>query len=205
MNAHPLVGTRVPKDVLVDVDRLRREYRSREPDFGVSSQRVRFGISGHRGSSLRDAFNEAHIVVDPLGGASVGFRAPIGALYRIDIYVVNDTVDPTFGFMPLDWNGRVGMDCSSPYAMAPLVGLKDRFDIAPGNDPDTLTRELRARSTRLRERSRGSLVTPTGARCRTKLSKPGADARRTSQPHNRLSIIGRSATARPLWASTPRP
>jgi phosphoglucomutase len=93
MNAHPLVGTRVPKDVLVDVDRLRREYHSREPDFGVSSQRVRFGISGHRGSSLRDAFKEAHIVVDPLGGASVGFRAPITALYRIDIHVVNDTVD----------------------------------------------------------------------------------------------------------------
>ena len=50
--------------------------------------------------------------------------------------MVNDAVDPTFGFMPLDWDGRIRMDCSSPYAMATLIGLKDRFDIAFGNDPD---------------------------------------------------------------------
>ena len=76
------------------------------------------------------------IGADPLGGASVGFWAPIAERYGIDIEVVNNTVDPTFGFMSLDWDGRVRMDCSSPYAMAPLVGLKDRFDIAFGNDPD---------------------------------------------------------------------
>ena len=51
--------------------------------------------------------------------------------------VVNDTVDPTFGFMSLDWDGKIRMDCSSPYAMATLIGLKDRFDIAFGNDPDS--------------------------------------------------------------------
>ena len=51
--------------------------------------------------------------------------------------VVNDTVDPTFRFMPLDWDGRIRMDCSSPYAMATLIALKDRFDIAFGNDPDS--------------------------------------------------------------------
>jgi phosphoglucomutase len=82
-----------------------------------------------RGSRLK-------VGVDPLGGASVGFWTPIAEHYGIDIEVVNDTVDPTFGFMSLDWDGRVRMDCSSPYAMAPLVGLKDRFDIAFGNDPD---------------------------------------------------------------------
>ena len=307
MKLHPLAGRHVPRDLLVDVDRLQREYYSREPDFTDSSQRVRFGTSGHRGSSLRGAFNEAHILaitqaiceyrsgqgttgplyigkdthalsdpafrtalevlaangvetvidrsdgytptpaishailkhnrgrtsgaadgivitpshnppedggfkynpptggpadtdvtrwiedranqllssgldrvartayerarhaatthtydyvgsyvndldsvvdidvirgsrlqvgVDPLGGASVGFWTPIAEHYGIDIEVVNDTVDPTFGFMSLDWDGRVRMDCSSPYAMAPLVGLKDRFDIAFGNDPD---------------------------------------------------------------------
>ncbi len=307
MKLHPLAGRPVPQDLLVDVDRLQREYYSREPDVTDSSQRVRFGTSGHRGSSLRGAFNEAHILAitqaiceyrsgqgitgplyigkdthalsdpafrtalevlaangvetvidrsdgytptpaishailkhnrgrtsgaadgivitpshnppedggfkynpptggpadtdvtrwiedranrllsngfdrvarityeharraatththdyvgsyvndldsvvdidvirsarlriggDPLGGASVGFWAPIAERYGIDIEVVNDTVDPTFGFMTLDWDGRVRMDCSSPYAMAPLVGLKDRFDIAFGNDPD---------------------------------------------------------------------
>ena len=307
MKLHPLAGRHVPRDLLVDVDRLQREYYSREPDFTDSSQRVRFGTSGHRGSSLRGAFNEAHILaitqaiceyrsgqgttgplyigkdthalsdpafrtalevlaangvetvidrsdgytptpaishailkhnrgrtsgaadgivitpshnppedggfkynpptggpadtdvtrwiedranqllssgldrvartayerarhaatthtydyvgsyvtdldsvvdidvirgsrlqvgVDPLGGASVGFWTPIAEHYGIDIELVNYTVDPTFGFMSLDWDGRVRMDCSSPYAMAPLVGLKDRFDIAFGNDPD---------------------------------------------------------------------
>ena len=307
MKLHPLAGSHAPRDLLVDVDRLQREYYSREPDVTDSSQRVRFGTSGHRGSSLRGAFNEAHILaitqaiceyrsgqgttgplyigkdthalsdpafrtalevlaangvetvidrsdgytptpaishailkhnrgrtsgaadgivitpshnppedggfkynpptggpadtdvtrwiedranqllssgldrvartayerarhaatthtydyvgsyvtdldsvvdidvirgsrlqvgVDPLGGASVGFWTPIAEHYGIDIEVVNDTVDPTFAFMSLDWDGRVRMDCSSPYAMAPLIGLKDRFDIAFGNDPD---------------------------------------------------------------------
>jgi phosphoglucomutase len=307
MTSHPLAGTRVSPDLLADVDRLQREYYSREPDFADSSQRVRFGTSGHRGSSLRGAFNEAHILaitqaiceyrsgrditgplfigkdthalsepafrtalevlagngietvidrsdgytptpaishailthnrgrtsgvadgivitpshnppedggfkynpptggpadtdvtrwiedranallsngldrvarityerarhaatthahdyvgpyvndlasvldmeairgarlkigVDPLGGASVGFWAPIVERYGIDIEVVNDTVDPTFRFMTLDWDGRVRMDCSSPSAMTPLIALKDTFDIAFGNDPD---------------------------------------------------------------------
>ena len=75
--------------------------------------------------------------VDPLGGASVAFWGPIVERYGIDVEVVNDKVDPTFGFMSLDWDGRIRMDCSSPYAMAPLIGLKDRFDIAFGNDPDS--------------------------------------------------------------------
>jgi phosphoglucomutase len=76
------------------------------------------------------------IGVDPLGGASVAFWGPIAERYGIDVDVANDRVDPTFGFMSLDWDGRIRMDCSSPHAMAPLIGLKDRFDIAFGNDPD---------------------------------------------------------------------
>src|SRR5215831_3655212 len=76
------------------------------------------------------------IGVDPLGGASVSIWQPVAERYAVDIDVVNKTVDPAFGFMPLDHDGRIRMDCSSPYAMANLVRLKDRFDIAIGNDPD---------------------------------------------------------------------
>jgi phosphoglucomutase len=77
------------------------------------------------------------IGVDPLGGASLAFWAPIADHYGFDVAVVNPTTDPTFGFMPLDWDGRIRMDCSSPYAMATLVALRDRYDIAFGNDPDS--------------------------------------------------------------------
>ncbi len=76
------------------------------------------------------------IGVDPMGGSGVGFWAPIAERYRLDLEVVNPVVDPTFGFMPVDKDGKIRMDCSSPYAMANLIGLKDRFDVAFGNDPD---------------------------------------------------------------------
>jgi phosphoglucomutase len=75
--------------------------------------------------------------VDPLGGASVPFWGPIAERYKLDVDVVNDSIDPTFSFMPLDWDGRIRMDCSSRYAMANLIALKDRYDIAFGNDPDS--------------------------------------------------------------------
>jgi len=75
--------------------------------------------------------------VDPLGGAGVGYWQPIAETYGLNITVVNDKVDPQFGFMTVDHDGKIRMDCSSPYAMASLVALKDRFDIATGNDPDT--------------------------------------------------------------------
>jgi phosphoglucomutase len=74
--------------------------------------------------------------VDPLGGAAVHYWEPINALYGLDITVVNPTVDPTFAFMTVDHDGKIRMDCSSPYAMARLVGLKDRFRVAFGNDCD---------------------------------------------------------------------
>lgn len=307
MTNHPLAGKPVPKQRLVDVAGLRRSYFGRTPDVADRSQRVSFGTNGHRGSSLRGAFNEAHVVamtqatcdhrrsesvtgplflgkdthalsepafettlevlaangveamvdcvygytptpvlsrailrynsgrtsgfadgivltpshnppddggfkynpphggaagaevtrwiedranrllsndlryvpriaydkarhaptthsydylgayvtdlgsvvdmagirssgvrigVDPLGGASIAVWPQIADRYGLDLQVVNDSLDPTFRFMSLDWDGQVRMDCSSPYAMARLIGLKDRFDIAFGNDPD---------------------------------------------------------------------
>lgn len=76
------------------------------------------------------------IGVDPLGGAAVAYWRPIAARYGLNIEVVNPCVDPAFGFMTLDHDGKIRMDCSSPCAMAGLVGLKDQFDIAWGNDAD---------------------------------------------------------------------
>ena len=76
------------------------------------------------------------IGVDPLGGASLPYWEPIQRRYGLDLTVVNREVDPQFGFMTLDHDGKIRMDCSSPYAMAGLIAMKDRFDIAFGNDPD---------------------------------------------------------------------
>ena len=308
MTIHPLAGKPAPKELLVDIDELRKEYYARKPDIMDSAQRVSFGTSGHRGSSLRGTFNEAHVLaitqaiceyrssqgitgplyigkdthalsepafatalevlaangveamidcddgytptpavshailiynrgrtsgladgivitpshnppedggfkynpphggpadtdvtrwiedkanrllssdlknvariayekarhvatthtydyvgsyvsdlgsvvdmevvrsaklkigVDPLGGAGVAYWRPIVERYGVQLEVVNNTVDPTFRFMPLDWDGKIRMDCSSPHAMAKLIALKDRFDIAFGNDTDT--------------------------------------------------------------------
>jgi len=308
MATHPLAGQQAPADLLIDVETLIREYYARQPDPGNPTQRVSFGTSGHRGTSLRGTFTDAHVVaitqaiceyrgtqgitgplfigkdthalsppalmsalsvlaangvetmvdqdggdtptpavshailrhnadrvsgladgivitpshnppgdggfkynpptggpadttvtqsiearanrilaanltevnrvsydtarraatthpydfvgtyvgdlgsvvdmdvitnaglrigVDPMGGASAAFWRPIAARYAIDVTVVNDSLDPRFAFMPLDWDGQIRMDCSSPYAMARLVGLKDRFDVAFGNDPDS--------------------------------------------------------------------
>jgi phosphoglucomutase len=77
------------------------------------------------------------IGVDPMGGAALGFWQPIAEAYGLSLQVVNPAIDPTFAFMTVDKDGKIRMDCSSPYAMAGLIGLKDRFDIAFGNDPDS--------------------------------------------------------------------
>jgi phosphoglucomutase len=74
--------------------------------------------------------------VDPLGGASVAYWEAIAERHGINLEIVNDRVDPTFSFMPLDHDGKIRMDCSSPDAMAGLISLKDRFDVAFANDPD---------------------------------------------------------------------
>lgn len=87
------------------------------------------------------------IGADPMGGAGVGYWEPIADRYGLDIDVVNPAVDPTFSFMTVDKDGKIRMDCSSPYAMASLIKLKDRFDVAFGNDSDF---------------DRHGIVTPTG-------------------------------------------
>ena len=76
------------------------------------------------------------LAVDPLGGAGVRYWGAIADRYRLGLTVVSDAVDPTFRFMTLDWDGKIRMDCSSPYAMRRLIGLKDRFDVAWACDPD---------------------------------------------------------------------
>jgi len=93
-----------------------------------------------RGSGIR-------IGVDPLGGSSLPYWGPIAERYGLNLTVVNRKIDPTFSFMTLDHDGQIRMDCSSPWAMASLVGLKDQFDIAFGNDPDA---------------DRHGIVTPSG-------------------------------------------
>jgi phosphoglucomutase len=75
--------------------------------------------------------------VDPLGGAAVHYWAPINEIYGLNIHVVNPKVDPTFSFMTVDHDGKIRMDCSSPYAMARLVSLKDQYRVAFANDPDS--------------------------------------------------------------------
>ncbi|MFT3890581.1 MAG: hypothetical protein QM730_03015 [Anaerolineales bacterium] len=83
-----------------------------------------------------DKLGGLRIGVDPMGGAAVNMWDIIADVYKLNITVVNRAVDPTFSFMTVDHDGKIRMDCSSPYAMAGLIGLKDQFDIAFGNDPD---------------------------------------------------------------------
>jgi phosphoglucomutase len=85
-----------------------------------------------------DAVRAAHLKLgaDPLGGASLPYWEPINSIYGLEIEVVNKKIDPTFSFMTVDHDGKIRMDCSSPYAMARLVGLKDKFQLAFGNDTD---------------------------------------------------------------------
>jgi phosphoglucomutase len=98
-----------------------------------------------------DAIGAAKIRIgaDPMGGAAVDYWGRIAEQYAVDIDVVNDSVDPAFAFMHLDWDGRIRMDCSSPHAMAGLIELKGRYDIAVGNDPDADRHGIVAPSTGL--------------------------------------------------------
>src|SRR5579862_9472986 len=86
-------------------------------------------IDAIRGANLK-------LGVDPLGGASLPYWDPINSIYGLNVEVVNRTIDPTFSFMTVDHDGKIRMDCSSPYAMARLVGLKDQYQVAFGNDTD---------------------------------------------------------------------
>lgn len=84
--------------------------------------------------AIKDA--NIRIGVDPLGGSGIAYWEPIAKRYGLNIEVVNKKVDPAFAFMPLDKDGRIRMDCSSPYAMNNLLAIQDQFDVAVGNDPD---------------------------------------------------------------------
>ena len=116
----------------IPFDQARRAASTREHDFldaYVGDLGSVIDLDAIRGSGIR-------MGVDPLGGAGVHYWARIAERYKLDLTVVSDEVDPTFGFMTLDWDGRIRMDPSSPYAMRRLIGLKDRYDIAFACDTD---------------------------------------------------------------------
>ena len=104
---------------------------------------------GDLGSVIRfDAIRGANLKlgVDPLGGSGVNYWSEIAERYRIPLDVVSDVVDPTFRFMTVDWDGKIRMDCSSPYAMARLIAMRDKFDVAWACDPDHDRHGIVARS-----------------------------------------------------------
>jgi phosphoglucomutase len=103
----------------------RRDYAGRY----VDDLDAVIDLDAIRGSGLR-------LGVDPLGGASLHYWELIAERHRLDLEIVNAELDPTFRFVPLDWDGKIRMDCSSPHAMAKLTEIKDRFDVAFANDPD---------------------------------------------------------------------
>ena len=112
------------------------------------------------------------LAVDPLGGAARAYWEPINAYYGLDIAVVNPAIDPTFSFMTVDHDGKIRMDCSSPYAMARLVGLKDQYQVAFANDPDS---------------DRHGIVTPAAG---------------LMNPNHYLAVaIGYLLTHRPQWSA----
>jgi phosphoglucomutase len=120
---------------------------------------------------IRDA--QLTLAVDPLGGAAVHYWEPINRIYGLDITIVNSQIDPTFSFMTVDHDGVIRMDCSSPYAMARLVGLKDRYRVAFANDPDA---------------DRHGIVTPTAG---------------LMNPNHYLSVsVWYLLTHRPDWPAT---
>ena len=117
----------------IPFERARAAATVRARDFVlpyVEDLRSAVDLDAARGAPIR-------VGVDPLGGANAHYWGPIAAEYGLDLTVVNPTVDPTFAFMPLDHDGKIRMDCSSPFAMANLVAMKDRFDLAFGNDADS--------------------------------------------------------------------
>jgi phosphoglucomutase len=119
-----------------------------------------------------DAIRAAHLTlgVDPLGGAGVNYWPMIAEQYGIPLTVVSDVVDPTFRFMTVDWDGKIRMDCSSPYAMQRLIALKDRFDVAWACDTDHDRHGIVARSSGLLNPNHylavaiSSLTAPSGRR-----------------------------------------
>jgi phosphoglucomutase len=115
----------VPRVDFEDAEAQRRDYVAAY----VDDLPAVVDLDAIRGARLR-------LGVDPLGGASAAYWQAIAERHRLDLTIVNDELDPTFRFVPLDWDGKIRMDCSSPYAMARLREIADRFDVAFANDPD---------------------------------------------------------------------
>ena len=116
----------------VSLDRARKSPHVHRHDYigpYVADLANVIDMEAIRGSGVK-------IGIDPLGGAAVAYWQPIIERYGIDATIVSDVVDPTFRFMTADWDGKVRMDCSSPYAMARLIGMRDKFDVAFANDTD---------------------------------------------------------------------
>ncbi len=155
----------------VDIARARSAPGTHEQDLGepyVAALPQAIDLEAIRAAGVR-------IGVDPLGGASLAYWPRIAERYGLDLTVVNPTLDPTFGFMPVDHDGKIRMDCSSPWAMAGLVGLKDRFSVAWGNDPDA---------------DRHGIVTPSAG---------------LLNPNHYLAVaISYLLTHRPRWAGSAR-
>ena len=122
---------------LADVKRMTYEH-ARKSDTVHQRNYIEAYVGDLEAVIDLDAIRSAglRLGVDPLGGASADYWAAIAERHRLDLEVVNDAVDPTFRFVPLDWDGKIRMDCSSPYAMARLTEMRDRFDVAFANDPD---------------------------------------------------------------------
>ncbi len=95
---------------------------------------IRMGFTSQQ--SRRPSAVNIRLGADPLGGAGIHYWGPIAERYKLNLAVVNEAIDPTFRFMSLDWDGRIRMDPSSPYAMRPLIELKDKFELAFACDPD---------------------------------------------------------------------
>ena len=117
----------------VGYEAAKRAPTTHEQDFAgvyVADLENVIDIAAIRAAKLR-------LGADPLGGASIAYWSRIAEHYRLDLSVVNPVVDPRFAFMTVDHDGKIRMDCSSPYAMAQLVGMKDKYDVAFGNDPDS--------------------------------------------------------------------
>lgn len=112
--------------------------KAMEADTTHRRDHVRPYVEGLREVLDMDAVAGASLRIgaDPMGGSALTLWEPIAEAYRLDLEVVNPVLDPSFSFVPLDWDGKIRMDCSSPYAMSGLVELRGRFDIAFGNDPD---------------------------------------------------------------------
>ncbi|MCC6208910.1 MAG: alpha-D-glucose phosphate-specific phosphoglucomutase [Gammaproteobacteria bacterium] len=130
--ANTLLDTGLKDVRRIPFDQARRAATTREHDYlgdYIADLGNVIDLDAIRASGLR-------LGVDPLGGAGVHYWARIAERYRLDLTVVSDQVDPTFGFMSLDWDGRIRMDPSSAYAMRRLIGLKDRYDIAFACDTD---------------------------------------------------------------------